>query len=89
MFLTYRWVRTGTHSTYPAARTIGSAIIEQIEEWTQFPFQNRKVPEVCKEEIREVVFPPYRIVYEVSKNQRMIIVLRVWHSSRGQIDLDL
>lgn len=57
-----------------------AAIIKQIEVLINYPDIGRMVPEFEKEEIRELVRPPFRIVY--LKRSDAIYVVRVWRSER-------
>jgi toxin ParE1/3/4 len=68
-----------------AARRLGLALISRIEETAAFPRKGRVVPEKANDTLREIIFAPYRIVYEISDGNRTIQVLRVWHSARGAI----
>lgn len=63
-----------------AARRLASNIRQRVFLLQKYPFSGRMVPELSKKDIREVIVPPYRIVYRVLK--RKIIVLRVWHGRR-------
>jgi plasmid stabilization system protein ParE len=44
------------------------------------PLLGRAVPELQPRPYRELIVPPYRIVYEVEP--RRVLVLRVWHGRR-------
>ncbi len=66
-----------------AAEQTGYAIIEKAEKLNNFPFLGRVVPEFKIETIREIIYRPYRIVYRVREEQKMIEILRVWHAARG------
>ena len=67
-----------------AAERFGLSIIDQIEALSAHPRMERIVPEEQIEEIRELIVPPYRIVYEIYETERVIYVVRVWHSARGK-----
>ncbi|NOQ16722.1 MAG: type II toxin-antitoxin system RelE/ParE family toxin [Methyloprofundus sp.] len=56
------------------------AIIEHIQTLSDNPDIGRKVPEFDKEKIRELIHPPFRIVYLREKSS--IHVIRVWRSER-------
>ena len=66
-----------------AAERFGYEIIEKAEKLDQFPFLGRVVPEFKIEIIREIIHRPYRIVYRVREDQKLIEILRVWHAARG------
>jgi toxin ParE1/3/4 len=55
-------------------------IIEITERLVSFPFSGRNVPEFRKEDIREIIYGNYRIIYQVTSDY--IIILTVFHSAR-------
>ncbi len=57
-----------------------SAIIEHIETLKDYPDIGRKVPEFNEDHIRELIHPPFRIVY--LRNTHSIQIIRVWRSER-------
>ncbi len=66
---------------------LGDAIFKRVEVLEQFPFMGRMVPERRQHELRELIFKNYRIVYRVKENQKLVQILRVWHTARGEPDL--
>lgn len=56
------------------------AIVEHIETLAQHPDIGRAVPEFNDEHIRELIHPPFRIVYLRETNS--IKIVRVWRSER-------
>jgi len=66
---------------FPAAgeKLIGE-IIAQIERVAAFPESGRIVPEFGVANLREIILPPFRIVYRL--DERRIKVVRVWRSER-------
>ena len=60
-------------------QTIDS-IIGPIQTLSDTPDIGRKVPEFDEEKIRELIHPPFRIVYLRDKNS--IHIIRVWRSER-------
>ena len=72
-------------SAYYAARFI-EKIIEAVESLREFPGMGRIVPEAENENIRELLFQSYRIMYLVEPDR--ILILTVVHGSReiGLID---
>jgi toxin ParE1/3/4 len=69
----------GRDSEYYASRFIGR-IIEAVERLVYFPEMGRRVPEAEEENVRELLFQNYRIMYR-SEPQR-ILVLTVIHAAR-------
>ncbi len=66
-------------SEYYASLFLGK-IIASVEQLAKFPKIGRKVPEVEDENIRELIFHNYRIIYLVEKTR--ILVLTIVHSGR-------
>ncbi|WP_372737005.1 type II toxin-antitoxin system RelE/ParE family toxin [Neptunomonas sp.] len=56
------------------------AIVEHIETLAQHPDIGRAVPEFNDEHIRELIHPPFRIVY--LRESISIKIVRVWRSER-------
>ena len=59
-------------------------IIAKIERLKHYPDSGRVAPEFGVEFIREIIFSPFRIVYQ-RKSER-IWVIRVWRSERSLKD---
>ncbi|MBN1365839.1 MAG: type II toxin-antitoxin system RelE/ParE family toxin [Syntrophaceae bacterium] len=57
-----------------------SEIISQVERLVAFPESGRIVPEFNIENLREIIFAPFRIVYRLDKNK--IKIVRIWRSER-------
>lgn len=55
-------------------------IIASTDRLAAFPRSGRQVPEFAREELREVIVPPYRVVYELGSN--VIGVVTVCHGAR-------
>ena len=55
-------------------------VLSKVERLRDFPQSGRVVPEFAVERLREVVHPPFRIVYRM--DERRIRVVRVWRSER-------
>jgi toxin ParE1/3/4 len=66
-----------------AAAKLADRIIQRIESTSKLPFSNRIVPEKAEEPIREAIFKPYRLIYQVDSNRIAIHILRIWHAARG------
>lgn len=59
---------------------IVAAIFEKVQILAEHTDSGRKVPEFDQENIREIIYPPFRIVY--LRNTSEISVIRVWRSER-------
>lgn len=55
-------------------------IISQIERLADYPESGRVVPEFNIENLREIIFSPFRIVYRLDGNK--IKIVRIWRSER-------
>jgi toxin ParE1/3/4 len=53
-------------------------VLAQIEQLADFPERGRVVPEFGLEHLREVIHPPFRIVYRLHDDR--VRVVRVWRS---------
>ncbi len=68
------------------AKQVVDAIVEKVELLTTFPQMGRIVPEIEREDVRELFHKSYRIVYRISDHQ--VVVLSVFHWSRRLPDLN-
>lgn len=66
-----------------AALRTGQAILESTRFLGEFPLAGRVLPEENKESVREIIHRPYRVIYELSGGDG-VVVLRVWHAARGK-----
>ena len=55
-------------------------IVAMIERLGAHPLSGRVVPEFNVEHLREIIYPPFRIVYRHEKNK--VRIVRVWRSER-------
>ena len=74
-------IRAFTGQTFPEYGQLTIArIVEAVERLPQFPRSGRIVPEFGTETQREVIQPPYRIMYRL--RAATIEIITVHHSSR-------
>ena len=57
-----------------------SEILERIEQLREHPEMGRVVPEFNQPAIRELIHPPFRIVYR--REEARVQLVRVWRSER-------
>jgi len=57
-----------------------NAILKDVQRLRDHPDSGRKVPEFDQERIREIVHPPFRVVY--LRNISSANLVRVWRSER-------
>jgi plasmid stabilization system protein ParE len=65
------------------AMSFGYELISETDRLQEFPELGRIVPEYRNDNLREIVFRPYRIVYRVNHEIRLLEITRIWHSARG------
>ena len=61
--------------------------MSRVDLLTQFPRLGRMVPEEQDENIRELIFRSYRIIYQVLTEHQAIAIARTWHGARGEPDI--
>jgi toxin ParE1/3/4 len=64
------------HDKPSAARNWVAAIFNTVKKLEKFPELGRKVPEINRNNIREIIFKNYRIIYRVEKEQISILTVR-------------
>ena len=55
-------------------------IVAHVEQLADFPESGRMVPEFGLVQLRELIHPPFRIVYRLGENR--VRIVRVWRSER-------
>jgi plasmid stabilization system protein ParE len=55
-------------------------VFSQVERLVDFPESGRIVPEFGLAHLREIIHPPFRIVYRLDHNR--VRIVRVWRSER-------
>jgi plasmid stabilization system protein ParE len=55
-------------------------LLEQIDRLADYPRSGRQVPEIGAGKVREVLHPPFRIVYRLDEGH--VRVVRVWRCER-------
>lgn len=55
-------------------------IVAHVERFADFPESGRMVPEFGLVQLREIIHPPFRIVYRLAEDR--IRIVRVWRSDR-------
>jgi plasmid stabilization system protein ParE len=70
-----------------AAQRMGEELIEQAEAIALFPQSGRTVPEKKDSLIRETIVGSYRIIYRVDEVDKVVAIVRIWHSARGTPEL--
>jgi toxin ParE1/3/4 len=66
------------------AAAFGLRLIERVERLEGFPEMGRMVPERRDPCIREIIVRPYRVIYRVTHEHKLLEIVRVWHAARGE-----
>lgn len=69
------------------ARLFVEKIYFRVDQLRRFPLSGRKVPEVDNNDIRELIYKNYRIVYSMEDDH--IHILTVFHSSKTLDETEL
>jgi toxin ParE1/3/4 len=80
-------VRFISQDNQEAGAQLGGKLIESVRHLTKFPRFGRVVPEQNDENIREIIFKPYRIFYRVKDEAKVVEVIRFWHATRGEPEI--
>jgi len=67
-----------------AALRIGQSIIDHVGVLASFPFIGPAYPRGSQGPLREIVYRPYRIFYDVSEDARKVEILHVRHGARQE-----
>jgi plasmid stabilization system protein ParE len=69
------------------AESFGYRLMAKTDLLAQFPEIGSMVPEEQDETIREIILPPYRIIYKVLAQSHVVAIARVWHGARGEPEI--
>lgn len=67
------------HAPDVGQRLLGE-VVSQVERLADYPESGRVVPEFGLAQLREIVHPPFRIVYRLDDDR--VRVVRVWRAER-------
>jgi toxin ParE1/3/4 len=67
-----------------AAIKLGEAIIQKSMFLATHPRLGRMLRNSPKDAVRELIVPPYRIIYEIDDHDRMVYIRMLWHSARQE-----
>ena len=71
------------HNSDAALRT-GYGLLEHVQILARFPFIGPAYPRGARGPLREIVFGPYRIFYDVLEETKQVNILHVWHGARDE-----
>ena len=70
-----------------AAKNLINRIFERVESLNRFPERGRKVPEINRDEIREVFVSEYRIIYQIEPKKISILTIRNFKQRLPKTDI--
>jgi addiction module RelE/StbE family toxin len=70
-----------------AAEKLGNTIIEKVLLLAQFPEMGKKFGKLNRADVREVLVPPYRVIYQIHDQRKAISVLTIWHGARREPEI--
>lgn len=59
---------------------LAAEILKSTQRLIDYPDSGRKVPEFEQSHIREIIHPPFRVIY--LREEHVVSVIRVWRSER-------
>jgi toxin ParE1/3/4 len=74
-------VRFISHDSPQRAESFAYRLMAETDMLQEHPEIGRSVPEHRSQTIREIIFKPYRIVYRVHHDQKLVEIARVWHAA--------
>ena len=79
----YEIVRFISRDSPQRAQSFALRLIAHVDMLQDQPESGRVVPELRIPKIREIIFSPYRIVYRVEHERKVVEISRVWHAARS------
>ncbi len=76
-------VRFIARDNIPRAESFAYELMGRTDILQEHPEAGRIVPEYRNRRIREIIFRPYRIVYRLDIQRKLVEIARVWHAARG------
>ena len=68
------------------AQVVVEDLLAAIDRLERFPLMGRHVPEGRREDLRELIKPPYRIVYRVGEALRILTIFRASRSFPSSLE---
>jgi plasmid stabilization system protein ParE len=65
------------------AESFGYELMTRTDILHDHPEAGRMVPEYRSPRIREIVYRPYRLIYCLDIERKIVEIARVWHTARG------
>ena len=61
----------------PAARTWAESVFDRVSQIAGFPTSGRVVPELGRDDVRELIYGRYRIIYRIEEKAVLILTVRL------------
>ena len=79
-------VRFISHDSPQHAQSFALRLIAHTDRLHDLPESGKMVPEHHVPHIREILYRPYRIVYRVNHERKLVEISRIWHAARGTLE---
>ena len=66
----------------------GYRVVASVEMIQEHPRIGRVVPEFNQQDLHEVIVSPYRIIYRLNEESKLIQVIRVWDATRDTPEIE-
>jgi len=70
-----------------AAVKLGEAIIQKSMILAGYPRFGRRLQKLQKDTLRELIIPPYRLIYEIDNAAQVVYVRVLWHGARQEPEI--
>jgi toxin ParE1/3/4 len=70
-----------------AAQRVGYAIYDSAQILVEFFEAGSIVREMGHPDWRQIIVPPYRIIYHINRAKKEVEIVRVWHGARGDLEV--
>ncbi len=67
-----------------AALRLGEGILAHVRILATFPLIGPAYPRGARGKLREIVYRPYRIFYDVDEETHRVEILHVWHGAQAE-----
>ena len=69
------------------ARQIGFGIYDRVQMLIRHPEAGSALAEKQDARWRKLIFKSWKIAYRIDREARVVYVVRIWHASRNEIDI--
>jgi toxin ParE1/3/4 len=70
-----------------AAVKLGETLIQKSMILTDHPRLGRQLRRLPKDSLRELIIPPYRLIYEIDDKASAVYVRLLWHGARQEPEI--